>query len=161
MRSNAGQSNADPERQRRRIVSHHDVTEVGCWRWRGATYVNGYGYMRTGPKQRDYVHRISYRLHKGVIPDGYEIDHLCRNRLCVNPEHLEAVPTRINFRRGQHPNAVAFRSGYCRRGLHEMTGHNVMPSADGQRRCRACNYEWQNARRRERRARRGFDHATA
>lgn len=77
-----------------------DKTET-CWNWTGATVPAGYGkFMRDGRLQ--YVHRISYELAGNVIPTGYEVDHLCRNRACLNPDHLEAVTVRTNRDRRTH-----------------------------------------------------------
>lgn len=142
------QSNASPERQRSRLEAKIPADRSGCWPWTGQRTTGGYGTMRTGPGQRDYVHRVAYRLYVGPIPDGSQIDHLCRNRACFNPGHLEIVSNRTNFLRGAHPNAIAYRTAMCRKDLHEMTPRNTMVSATtGARRCRECNYAWQRARR--------------
>lgn len=123
----------------------------GCWEWPSTTK-GGYGLMRTGPGKKDYVHRVSYRVFIGAIPDGLQIDHLCRNRACFNPVHLEPVTNQENFLRGMHPNAVSSRTDKCRMG-HALTPENSMiRAATGDRRCRECNYEWQRNHRRKKAA---------
>lgn len=135
-------------RQRARLETKIPTDRSGCWLWTGQKTPAGYGTMRTGPGRKDYVHRVSYRLYVGEIPEGQQIDHVCRNRLCFNPAHLEAVSNRTNFLRGEHPGAVSHRTGMCQRGLHELSPENSMVNAaTGRRRCRACNYEWQRQRR--------------
>lgn len=77
-----------------------------CWEWQAARNGSGYGQFaietkrpKTGWRKNSLAHRAAYELEVGPIPDGFHIDHLCRNRLCVNPAHLEAVPQRVNSRR--------------------------------------------------------------
>lgn len=73
-----------------------------CIEWQGEIDKDGYGkypVCRAGVKHRWMAHRFAYTLAKGVIPAGYHVDHLCRNRRCVNVEHLEAVPPRVNHDR--------------------------------------------------------------
>lgn len=108
-------------------------TDTGCWQWQGSMSPDGYGRFSVG-----YAHRFSYEKAIGPIPDGFHIDHLCRNRGCVNPAHLEAVTPRTNILRGVAPSALAVQMGRCKRG-HEFTADNtyVQPST-GHRRCRKC-----------------------
>jgi len=102
----------------------------GCWMWSGPLDRNGYG--RTTFKFDGSLrgaHRWSYLTAIGPIPEGMQIDHLCRVRACVNPLHLEVVTFEENMRRTRKP--------YCGRGLHEMTPDNIPRT--GKRRCVACN----------------------
>jgi hypothetical protein len=141
------QSNASPERQKTRLEAKIPEDRTGCWLWSGSLTKAGYGLMRTGPGKRDYVHRLAYRLFVGEIPDGLQLDHLCRHRACFNPRHLEPVTSRDNFLRGNSPGAVAHRTGMCRNG-HPLTPDNVLVrAATGARRCRTCHIKWQRQRR--------------
>ena len=83
-------------RERLTAWSHDD--EFGCRIWDGHTYSNGYGRMRVDGVVR-LVHRLSYEDAVGPIPDGLEIDHLCMNRLCILPAHLEPVTREVNLKR--------------------------------------------------------------
>lgn len=78
---------------------------ASCWIWQGVQRRNGYGQIMWHPDTY-LVHRIAYQALVGDIPDGLELDHLCRNRICCNPEHLEAVTHATNIQRGHAARAT-------------------------------------------------------
>lgn len=119
-----------------RFAKKYRVAESGCWEWLGGTNGHGYGtFMVAKRLPRAYAHRYSYELHVGPIPAGLQIDHLCRNRSCVNPAHLEVVTCLENLMRSEHPHFKTARTGVCQRG-HDMSDAYVGPN--GHRRCREC-----------------------
>jgi hypothetical protein len=130
-----------------RFASRYAVDpETGCWLWTGATSDSGYAALREGgaASRRLLAHRVSYEIHVGPIPEGLQIDHLCRVRHCVNPAHLEAVTPLENARRViQRPggNARYGHRTHCDHG-HEFTVENTtLRYVRGQyhgRRCKAC-----------------------
>lgn len=132
----------------------------GCWLWVGAyrdSGNKGYGRLYVGRKLR-YAHAVAWELYRGAIPEGMEIDHLCRNEICVNPQHLEPVPHTVNLARGYGPPAVNSRKTHCKRG-HEFTVENTMwiTTRPGKRdrRCRTCVQIWERKYKREWRKGRG------
>lgn len=114
----------------------------GCWTWRAAHFKQS-GYCSFSMKRADgkwaptTAHRVAYQLYVGEIPEGYWVDHDCRNHGCVNPAHLEAVPPGVNTARGNAPSAVAVRLNRCGRG-HEFTEGNTIWHG-GRRECRTCS----------------------
>jgi hypothetical protein len=78
---------------------YHPEPNSGCWIWIGNCNKGGYGFFRYNNKT-SYAHRVSYLLFRDIIPKGFQIDHLCRTRCCVNPDHLEVVTPQENIRRG-------------------------------------------------------------
>lgn len=107
-----------------------------CWEWTAFLY-NGYGRFSVAHRKSIPAHRFAYESVVGPIPDGLTLDHLCRNRACVNPAHLEPVTMRVNTLRGIGPSAQNAVKTHCGAG-HELTGDNVSVSANGWRRCRVC-----------------------
>jgi hypothetical protein len=134
---------ADPQKFWSRVDKDgHD----GCWMWMTSIAGNGYGLFYLAGKKL-LVHRVAYELLRGPIPSGLVIDHLCRNRACVNPDHLEPVTERENLLRGVSPMAEQARQTHCKRG-HPLSGENLKIRTDGSRQCKQC------ARYRERRRQR-------
>lgn len=110
--------------------------ETGCWDWTAAKQPTGYGQVWNG-KRPEQAHRVFYRLFVCEIPDGCEIDHVCRNRGCVNPDHLRAVPHKENMRVSGALMGINARKTHCKRG-HELAGRNLRITPSGARQCRAC-----------------------
>lgn len=127
------------------FLSRFERTD-GCWEWKGGKFSWGYGrYQQDG--QVHMAHRLAYEIFVGPIPDELQLDHLCRNRGCVNPAHLEPVTRRENILRGEAPPAANARKKHCVRG-HKLEGQNLLMSA-GKRQCRACMalFDWGRTRR--------------
>ena len=111
--------------------------ELGrCWLWTAAL-TDGYGCFRadTGVIR---AHRFSYNSLIGPIPDGRQIDHLCRVRRCVRPSHMEPVTLQENLARGESPSAKQARQTHCING-HPFAGDNLHITRRGRRHCRACD----------------------
>jgi hypothetical protein len=127
------------ETREERFWKKVEKTET-CWLWTGGKTKRGYGTFFIGNRRHDMAYRYAYEMLVGPIPDGLEIDHLCRNPLCVNPAHLEAVTHRENMLRGETTAAAHSRKTHCPQG-HEYTPANTYVTSRGERICRACRRE--------------------
>lgn len=121
---------------RRFIFGHHRVQfgplyivddQTGCWIWQRYRHESGYGRMRFGGKKQ-YAHRWMYEQEVGKVPEGYDLDHLCRNRACVNPDHLEVVPHAVNVQRGKrakltHSQVDEIRAFPCETSTKDIAAH--------------------------------------
>lgn len=118
-------------------------SESGCWEWTGGLNGVGYGQFykgRTalGETGKTYAHRWAYEFFIGPVPEGLHLDHLCRNRKCCNPWHLEPVTCRVNLLRGETTAAAHARKTHCPKG-HPYSGTNLRINKSGQRFCRECS----------------------
>jgi hypothetical protein len=119
-----------------RFEANTQKTET-CWLWTARLNASGYGTFGVNGKRSTLVHRWSFENFVGPIPDGLVIDHLCRVRNCVNPDHLEAVTQRENILRGVSRVAMHAKQTHCLRG-HLLAGDNLRLLASGERACRSC-----------------------
>jgi hypothetical protein len=119
---------------REKLLLNHRV-EGGCWRWTGAHIPQGYGHFKAAGHSSRRVHRVSYEVFVGPIPDGLQLDHLCGIRDCINPEHLEVVTPAENVARWAR--AIT----HCPQG-HPFTAENSYHGKNGEgyrsRQCRIC-----------------------
>ncbi|WP_432110795.1 HNH endonuclease signature motif containing protein [Streptomyces sp. YPW6] len=138
-----------------RFLAHITDTPAGCWQWTGYLMPNGYARISVAG-ERQYAHRVAYEAMVEPIPEGLVIDHLCRNRGCVNPEHLDAVTQRTNVLRGESQAAARARQTACVRG-HAFDRTNTYRAGNGTRKCRKCR----TAARARARRRQGVSHVSA
>lgn len=130
------------EKDVRRLFGKVSFQSDGCWQWNGATNY-GYGvlaYRLNGRVVLLRVHRVVYTWMEGEIPEPLECDQLCRNRLCVNPAHIEIVTQLENTMRGYGVGAINARKTHCKRG-HPLFGDNLRVRTKtkiGSRECREC-----------------------
>lgn len=116
-----------------RIAGHVQVDQSGCWLWTGALKASGYGRVRVD-KREWAAHRLMYVLYVGEVASGLDLDHLCRVRRCVNPEHLEPVTRAVNLQRGHWPNSA---KTHCPSN-HPYDAINTFINSRGSRECRIC-----------------------
>lgn len=124
---------------RARFWAKVNVTpDDGCWLWDASRNQKGYGRFSLAGRMTT-AHRASWLLNNAAqIPDGWTVDHLCRNRACVRPDHLEAVPHRVNLLRGNTVTARAAATTQCPAG-HPYNNTNTLRRKRGGRTCRACD----------------------
>ena len=126
-----------------------------CWLWQGSRTSGGYGHVKVG-RRFAVSHRVAYEMMRGPIPEGLQIDHLCRVRACVNPWHLEPVTFTENMRRGEGWGGRNHRATACPKGHPYDEANTLWMSASYRgpyRRCRKCNADhariWREAKARE------------
>jgi len=133
-----------------------------CWVWTACKDARGYGRFGVDRSNKK-AHRLSYELLIGPIPEGTEIDHVCRNKSCINPDHLEAVTHRENVLRGESPSAKCAVVTHCAKG-HEFTPENnypyLMKNGRYRRRCKQCHLADGIKRRQRRKAEKILDSVT-
>ena len=120
-----------------RLMVRFVPSPIGCWEWTGTMHREGYGALQH-EQRKMLAHRAVYELLVGPIPDGMTLDHLCRNRACVNPLHLEPVTLAENVRRGESPPARNARKTHCPRGHSYDEGNTYITPSTGHRQCRTC-----------------------
>ena len=119
------------------IAAKISVSESGCWEWTANRNQGGYGVAWLNGRH-EKAHRAVYTLLRSGIAPGMQLDHLCRNRGCVNPGHLDPVSARENTRRSPiAPGAINGAKTHCKRG-HEFTPENTYKNGPSGRQCRTC-----------------------
>lgn len=116
-----------------------------CWLWT-ASVSHGYGYIGTGSRSdgtrtNKRAHVVAYELLVGPVPKGHDLHHLCGNRNCVRPDHLEVLPRKQHVMRHDGPTGKNARKTKCPKG-HPLSGDNLITEKNGARRCRTCRQIW-------------------
>lgn len=112
-------------------------SESGCWEWQEYVDEKGYGRFWDGARTIR-AHQYAFAALVGDVPDGLELDHLCKNRRCANPYHLDPVTHEVNMARSDNIMLAFSDQTHCLRG-HEFTTDNTYVKADGGRQCRDCS----------------------
>ncbi|KKN34593.1 hypothetical protein LCGC14_0792330 [marine sediment metagenome] len=130
------------EKDIKRIFSKviKDVNPQGCWGWSDILSKDDYAYISIGGRKgkKLLAHRVLYELFIGVISTDMDLDHLCRNRFCVRPEHQEPVTRQTNLLRGETLAALHASTTHCPQG-HPYDIFNTRITSDGRRVCKICN----------------------
>lgn len=139
--SNLGQKswnkgiNDNPQSWLKRFTPKYQVIN-NCWLWQGRIEPNGYGkFWKDG--KTIYAHVFSYEFFNGIIPETMTVDHLCKNKSCVNPFHLDLATRVDNVLRGNNEIARNKTKTHCPQG-HEYKGENLYSAKDGSRKCNMC-----------------------
>jgi hypothetical protein len=119
------------------VLNRVVVDPGGCWIWTGRLGRDGYGYVDAYDRQHT-AHRYLYAQMIGPLPQELHLDHLCRVRCCVNPDHVEPVTPKENIRRGDGWAGRHARQTHCVHG-HPLDGDNLFVRPDGERVCRTCS----------------------
>jgi hypothetical protein len=129
----------------KRVFAYELEQGSGCHLWTGAK-IKGYASAWVPERKAQMlVHRLVYAQVFGPIPDGLQLDHLCRVKNCINPAHLEPVTGRVNTLRGIGPTAINARKTHCLRG-HPFDQANTKIRTDGHRKCRTCRRKAESSR---------------
>lgn len=132
----------DKESLIRRVVVRSSLGPC-CWEWEGATTHDGYGRIRFRGKTR-VIHRVVFETFFRKVAKGNDLDHLCRNRACWRPDHLEEVTKRVNWERSHAPSTLLAKRKACKNG-HPFTEENTAyfyrrtKGKENVRRCRTCD----------------------
>lgn len=119
-----------------RFFEKVDKTKDGCWLWIGGISDGGYGVFDYNGKSHN-SHKWLYERNKKRVPKNKQLDHLCRNRACVNPDHLEIVTFKQNILRGISPSAINAKKTHCKKG-HILDGDNLYINPTNARVCKTC-----------------------
>ena len=130
---------------KQRFLSKVDFSSspIGCWIWKGSFGgfdPNGnHAYGRFWFMEKNVMaHKFSYEfIGDKIIPEGFQVDHLCKNQICVNPNHLQAVSQKENSNRSNNPMGINSRRTECIRG-HPLSGINLYIAKNGTRKCKTC-----------------------
>ena len=136
-----------PQDPIKKFYSRIKKTSDDCWEWQGGLYSNGYARCRFNGKEH-LVHRWAYETFIAMIPDGLHCHHVCYNRACVNPQHLELRTNRDNIFDKDSASTALYNMNktHCKRG-HEFNDHNTLVNKYGWRYCRTCHKERERSRR--------------
>lgn len=137
-----------PTPQLELFLRHIEIDNLsGCWKWKGSLDKDGYGFFGSSMEWGKRAHRFSFMYFRKPLLEGLTIDHLCRNKSCVNPYHLEQVTNKENLRRAKNQvSTINSKKTHCKRG-HELTGYNLIIKCGYKRTCRKCSNMMERKRR--------------